>query len=112
MVQASLTPHVTASAGSQYGLLEIPQLVRRELIAFNIGHQFSLAVDDRGMQRMVHEPFIREIVHSEHISNVLNLGYGAAKKVPCRGVGFPGAGVPRQSVRPIPLGIKCDREQY
>src|SRR6185436_9052062 len=37
---------------------EIAQLFRRVLVPFNVGDQTALAVDYRGVQRVVHQPFV------------------------------------------------------
>jgi hypothetical protein len=51
MGQRSLTARLTPTSAIQNGLHQVAQLLSRELIAFEVGQQSSLAVDDCGMQR-------------------------------------------------------------
>jgi hypothetical protein len=87
-------------------------LLSRELIAFEVGHGLSLAIDDCRMQGMVHEPFIRKIVHSEHVAYALNVRHGSGEKMPGCGVGFPSLGVLCEDIGVIPLRIEGNSEQY
>jgi hypothetical protein len=94
------------------GLHQVAQLLSRELIAFEVSCQSAFAIDDCGMQRMVHEPFIRKIVHSKQVADVLNVGHGTGKEMPGCRVGFPVSGVLFEDIRIIPLRIESNGEQY
>ena len=61
--QTSLISPLPAAVVSQNRLHQVAELVRGELVAFNIGHQLSPPIEDGSMQRVVHEPFTWEIVH-------------------------------------------------
>jgi hypothetical protein len=50
----SFSARVPAICPRQNGLHKITQLVGRELIALDIGYQFSSSINDGGVQRVVH----------------------------------------------------------
>ena len=55
----------TRDPWTQHGLNEICELVGGELIAFDVSHQLSLAINDGCVQGMIHQAFIGEIIDPE-----------------------------------------------
>lgn len=55
----------TRDPWAQHGLNQICELVGGELIAFDVSHQLSLAINDGCVQGMIHQAFIGEIIDPE-----------------------------------------------
>src|SRR5882762_2330222 len=94
-------------AGKQIG-----ELLSGELIAFEVGDEFPIPADNRRMQRMDEESFVRDIVHAEQITDTLNIADGASKETPVLRIGLPRICVIAQDLRPIMDRIESDSEQY
>src|SRR6476646_2198265 len=71
--QPSLAFTSLSSAG-EFRLHQVGQWIRSELIAFDIGSQFSAPVNNRGRQRMVHQAFIWKVVDSNQAAHCWIVG--------------------------------------
>src|ERR1700728_3626675 len=109
--QARLTSRIIATLTAEDGPNQVAELVGCELVALDIGHQSPPSINDGGVQRMIHEPFIWEIVHPKHVANVLHVRYGASQKVPRGRVGVPSPGIFGENIRAVSLWVESNGEQ-
>ena len=62
---------------------------RGKFVAFEVGDEFAIPPDDRGMQGMDEESLVGDEVHTEQITYTLNIGSGTGEEAPVFCVGFP-----------------------
>lgn len=110
--QPNLTALNTRIPRFQDGLNQIGELVGGELIAFDVGYELPLAINDGCVQGMTHEAFIGEIIDSEQICYALNIRNTSSKKMPGGRIRFPILGVVGQFLGPVSLWIKGHRQQH
>jgi hypothetical protein len=60
MGQMSLIPTITAHSAIQNGQHQVTELIARELIPLDIWDQLPPPINDRSMQRVVHQTLIWE----------------------------------------------------
>ena len=96
---------------AQERLCQINELICGEVVAFNVGGQLSLPIDDRGMERVIHEAFFGKIVDPEEMANPPHGVHLSCKEVPRRRIGVPTAGVLLQYLGRVVIGVEGDREQ-
>ena len=100
----------TLRSATQDGLHQVAELFGRKLIALDVGEQFPLAVNNCGMQRMVHQSFVGEKIHAEKVVDALYLFRRSGKKVPRIRVSFPSAGIAGKNIWPVSGRIKGYRQ--
>ena len=93
-------------------LHQIAQLIGGILIALDIRHESSAAINDHSVKGMGHQGFIGEKVHSEQIGHTPHLGHGPGQQVPGLRIRFPGLRIAGQNLRPVALRIESHREQH
>ena len=95
----------------QNGLRQIAELTSSELVAFDIGDDLSLPVDDRRVERVVHQTLVRKGVHAEQVTDALNVTDRPRQEVPGRRIGAPAAGILRQHLRRVVDRVERNREK-
>lgn len=70
-----------------------------------------MTVDNRGVERMVHQCFIGKIVFAKQVAYPSNVCCRSSEKVPTVRISLPAAGIFLQDVRRIMNGIECDRQE-
>ena len=68
---------------------QISELLRRELIPFDVGDQPARPTDDGCVQRMVHQPFVGERLLTEEGAYPADVGGAPGQEMPAGGVGLP-----------------------
>ena len=58
---------------AQHGIEKVTQLLGCELVAFEIGDDLSLPVQDDGMESMCDEAFVLPGIHAELMTDFLDL---------------------------------------
>src|SRR5579871_1791464 len=109
--QSNLSAMNTRIPRAHDGLDQIGELVGGELIAFDVGYEFSLAIDDGRVQRVIHQAFIGEVIDSEQIRDALNIRNRPSKKMPGGRIRFPVLSIVGQFLRPVSLRVKCHCQQ-
>jgi len=91
---------------------QIGKLLSGELIAFEVGDEFPIPADNRGMQGMDEHSFVRDIVHSEEITDTLNITDCASEKTPVIRVSLPCVCIITQCFRPVMDWVESNCKQY
>jgi hypothetical protein len=87
-------------------------LVGGELVAFDIRDQLAIAINNSRMQGVIHQAFVREEVHSEHVGDAAYLDFRTSQEVPSFWISLPGSRVAGQDLRAVALRIEGDGEQH
>jgi hypothetical protein len=86
-------------------------LIRSELVPFDVGNHFPLPVDDRGMERVVHQTFLGKEVHSEQVTDAPHVTDRPSKEVPGGLICLPLGGILRQNLGRIVNRVERDSQQ-
>ena len=84
-------------AAIHYGFHQVAQLLRGELIAFEVRGQLSLPIYDNSVKGVGHEAFVGPGIHAKPAAHLLDIRNRSRQKVPGSGIGFPGLGGGRQN---------------
>ena len=87
-------------------------MLGRELIAFDVGDQQSGPSDNRSVERVVHETFVREGLLATERAHAPNVFGASGQEAPAHPLSLPAGRIRRQGLRRITLGIECDGEQH
>src|SRR5262245_60949167 len=96
---------------SQQTLSEVAELAGGKTIAFDVGGEPSLPIDEHRVQGMVHEPFVWKRLDAKHAAHALNVLLGAGQKMPDGAVCAPLFRVLGQNFGRVVNRIERDREQ-
>lgn len=75
--------------GNQNCLEQVGKLLRGKVVAFDVGDEFAIPADDRGVLGMNEESFLGDEGHSEPVTYTLDIGGCSGQETPVFRVGFP-----------------------
>src|SRR4051812_16201711 len=75
---------------------DITKLRRRELVSLDVRDQDAFAIDDRRVERVIEQPFVREGMHPEQPARPFDIRRQTREKSPRIRVGIPLARVARE----------------
>ena len=61
---------------------QIAELLRRELITFDVGDEHAVAADDSRVQGVVHQSLVRKRLLAEHRAHTANLSSTTGEEAP------------------------------
>src|SRR3954451_23075054 len=96
----------------EQGIEQVAQLLRSETVAFNVGRESSLAINNGGMKRVHQQRLIRIEVHIELSCHLLNLRQGTGEEVPAVRIRFPDVSIVGQSFRSVVCRIDNYTQQH
>lgn len=106
----SILPCDFGQAGAVHdGLDEVAELLRGEAVAFEVGGEPSVAVDDNCVQRMREHAFAVPEIHAEHLGDLPDAGQRASEEMPVAGISLPGVGILREGPAAVVLGVDSYR---